>query len=187
VGEALKHLPKGTPVEVWFQDEARIGQKNGLVYQWARKGTRPRQPKDQRYANACLSGAVCPARDQGAAIVMPLADTAAMQAHLDETGRRVAPGAHALVLLDKAGWHTTRKLSPPANLTLLHLPPRSPELNPTENIWQYLRQTWLSNRVFDSYAHICQACREAWNKLTAETGRIASIATREWALIGQNL
>jgi len=186
VGEALKHLPEGAPVEVWFQDEARIGQKNGLVYQWARKGTRPRQPKDQRYANAYLFGAVCPARDKGAAIVMPLADTAAMQAHLDEIGRHVAPGAHALVLLDKAGWHTTRKLSPPANLTLLHLPPRSPELNPTENVWQYLRQTWLSNRVFDSYTHICDACCEAWNKLTAEAGRIASIATREWAAIGQN-
>jgi hypothetical protein len=93
--------------------------------------------------------------------------------------------AHALVLLDRAGWHTTHKLKLPANLTLLHLPPRSPELNPTENVWQYLRQTWLSNRVFDSYAHICDACCEAWNKLTAEGGRIASIATREWAIIGQ--
>jgi hypothetical protein len=128
VDEALKHLPEGTPVEVWFQDEARIGQKNGLVYQWARRGSRPRQPKDQRYANAYLFGAVCPERDRGAAVVMPLADTGAMQAHLNEIGRRVAPGAHALVVLDKAGWHTTRKLSLPANLTLLHLPP-----SPTES------------------------------------------------------
>ena len=62
---------------------------------------------------------------------------------------------------------------------------RSPELNPTENIWQYLRQTWHSNRVFDSYEHICDVCCEVWNKLTAETGRIAPIATREWASTGQ--
>ena len=183
--EALKGLPEGTPIEVWFQDEARIGQKNGLVYQWARKGSRPRQPKDQRYANAYLFGAVCPARDKGAAVVMPRADTAAMQAHLDEVSRQVAPGAHALILLDKAGWHTTRKLRAPVNLSLLHLPPRSPELNPTENVWQYLRQTWLSNRVFESYEHICEVSCEAWNKLTAEAGRIASIATRQWAVIGQ--
>jgi transposase len=92
---------------------------------------------------------------------MPLANTGAMQAHLDEISRHVAPGAHGLILLDKAGWHATRKLSLPANLTLLHLPPKSPELNPTENVWQYLRQTWLSNRVFDSYAHLCDACCQA--------------------------
>jgi transposase len=116
---------------------------------------------------------------------MPHADTAAMQVHLDEVSRHVTPGAHALILLDKSGWHTTCRLQLPANLTLLHLPPRSPELNPTENVWQYLRQTWLSNRVFDSYAQICEACCLAWNKLTAETGRITSIATREWAHICQ--
>ena len=75
----LKDLPAGTPIEVWFQDEMRVGQKNALVYQWANKGTRPRQPKDQRYANACVFGAVCPARDAGAALVMPRADTEAAQ------------------------------------------------------------------------------------------------------------
>src|SRR6202140_4040114 len=177
--ETVSQLALGTSIEVWFQDEMRVGQKNGLVYQWAKKGSRRRQPKDQRYANAYLFGAVRPARDRGAAIVMPRADTLAMQAHLDEISRNVAHGAHALILLDKAGWHTTRKLSSPANLTLLHLPPRSPEVNPTENVWEFLRQTWLSNRVFDNYAHICDACCQAWNKLTAEAGRIASIATRD--------
>jgi len=185
VDEALKHLPEGTPIEVWFQDEARIGQKNGLVYQWAKKGSRPRQPKDQRYDNAYLFGAVCPARDAGAAIVMPFADTFAMQTHLDEISRHVTAGSHAVLLLDKAGWHTTAKLKMPANITLLHLPPRSPELNPAENVWQYLRQTWLSNRVFEGYNEICDVCCEVWNKLTAETGRIASIATRDWAVIDQ--
>jgi hypothetical protein len=82
----------------------RVGQKNGLVYQWAAKGTRPRQPKDQRYANAYLFGAICPARDTGAALVLPRADAIAMQHHLDEISRRVAAGAHAVLALDKAGW-----------------------------------------------------------------------------------
>ena len=104
----LAELPKGTPVEIWFQDEARIGQKNGIVRQWARRGTRPRQPADQRYKSAYLFGAICPARGNGAALALPFADTEAMQLHLDEISRHVAPGAHAVLLLDRAGWHTTR-------------------------------------------------------------------------------
>jgi hypothetical protein len=189
VAEALKAkaLPVGTPIEVWFQDEMRVGQKNGLVYQWAKKGTRPRQPKDQRYANAYVFGAVCPARDRGAALVLPYADTWAMQQHLNEITRHVTVGAHAVLVLDKAGWHTTKKLRLPANITPLHLPAASPELNPTENIWQYLRQTHLSNRVFDNYKAVVEACSSAWNKLLAEAGRVASIATRSWATIGQSL
>jgi hypothetical protein len=84
VAEALKAIPRGTPVEIWFQDEMRVGQKNGLVYQWAKRGSRPRQPKDQRYANAYLFGAVCPARDTGAALVLPCANSDAMQKHLHD-------------------------------------------------------------------------------------------------------
>jgi len=84
-------LASGTPIEVWFQDEMRVGQKNSLVYQWPRKGSRPRQPKDQRYENAYVFGAVCPGRDTGVALIMPYADTEAMQAHLDAIGRAVAP------------------------------------------------------------------------------------------------
>src|SRR5882672_12506614 len=106
----------------------RVGQKNSLVYQWAKKGSRPRQPKDQRYENAYVFGAVCPSRDTGVALIMPQADTEAMQAHLDAIGRAVAPGAHALLIL-------TRKLNPPCNLTLVPLPPACPELNAAENIW----------------------------------------------------
>jgi hypothetical protein len=177
--------PPGTPIEIWFQDEARIGQKNGLVDQWAKRGSRPRQPKDQRYASADLFGAVCPARDEGAALVLPRADTEAMHLHLQEISRTVADGAHAIVLTDKAGWHTTAALEVPPNLSLLHLPPNSPELNPQENIWQFLRQTYLSNRIFDGYDAIVDACCKAWNALLAETGRITSIASRTWASIGQ--
>jgi transposase len=181
----VSKLAPATPIEVWFQDEMRVGQKNSLVYQWAWKGTRPRQPKDQRYENAYLFGAVCPSRDTGVAVIMPNANTEAMQVHLDEISRAVTPGAHAVIILDKAGWHTTRNLKLPANLTLVLLPPACPELNSAENIWQYLRQTYLSNRVFESYTAILDACQDAWRKLLAEFGRITSIAARDWAIIGQ--
>jgi hypothetical protein len=81
-----------TPVEIWFQEEARIGQKNDLVRQWARRGTRPTQPADQRYDNAYLFGAICPARGVGAALALPYADTDMMQLHLNEISRNVTEG-----------------------------------------------------------------------------------------------
>src|ERR1035441_7531434 len=101
VSKVVSTLAPATPIEVWFQDEMRIGQKNGLVYQWAKRGTRPRQPKDQRYENAYLFGAVCPGRNTGIAVIMPHADTEAMQKHIEEISLAVAPGAHALIILDR--------------------------------------------------------------------------------------
>ncbi len=153
--------------------------------QWARRGTRPRQPADQRYESAYLFGAICPARGTGAALALPFADTNAMQLHLDEIARTVARGAHAVLLLDRAGWHTTRALTVPKNITMIFLPSRAPELNPVENIWQYLRQNWLSNRVFGTYEDIVDAACEAWRNLIAQPETIISIGSRQWALTGQ--
>ncbi len=151
---------------------------------WAARGSRPRAPRDQRYDWAYLFGAVCPARDAGAALVLPVADGEMMNLHLAEISRNVTPGSHAVLLLDGAGWHQAgSKLNVPHNISLLKLPAYSPELNPVENIWQYLRQNQLSNRVFESYDAIVDACCEAWNALTAEPGRIQSIATRQWASV----
>ena len=178
-------MPKHKAIEIWFQDEARIGQKNGQTRVWARKGTRPRLPADQRYKSAYLFGAICPARGTGAALALPFADTEAMQLHLDEISQRVARRAHAVVLLDRAGWHTTDKLKVPKNLTLIFLPSRSPELNPVENLWQYLRANWLSNSVFDDYDAIIDAACNAWTRLMQEPQTITSIGMRKWAHVGQ--
>ncbi len=142
-------------------------------------------PADQRYANAYLFGAICPLRGTGAALVLPHANSDAMQLHLDEISRAVAPGAHAVVLMDRAGWHRSDSLTLPRNLSIILLPPRSPELNPVENIWQYLRQNWLSNRVFESYDAILEAGCEAWNRLIAQPQTIISIGMRDWAHLGQ--
>ena len=181
----LDGLPETTPIEIWFQDEARIGQKNGVVRQWAKTGTRPRQPADQRYENAWLFGAICPALGKGAAIASPWANTEAMQLHLDEISRRVAPDAQAVLIMDRAGWHTTSALAIPKNITPIFLPSYSPELNPVENIWQYIRANWLSNSVFETYDDIIDVMCEAWNKLIALPDRIKSIDMREWAHVGR--
>jgi len=117
--------------------------------------------------------------------MLPSANTQAMQMHLDEISRSVAAGAHAVVLMDRAGWHKTDKLKVPENLTIILLPARSPELNPVENVWQYLRQNWLSNSVFLDYQAILDAGCSAWNKLIAQPHTITSIAMRDWAHGGQ--
>lgn len=117
---------RGKPTEVWFADEARIGQKNKITRRWAKRGKRPRAPHDQRTEWAYIFGAICPAEGKGAGLVMPWCDTPAMQAHLREISAAVAPGAHAVLLLDQAGWHLSGKLDVPGNITLLPLPPRSP-------------------------------------------------------------
>ncbi len=164
----------------------RLGQKNGLVRQWARRGTRPRQPKDQRYQSTYLFGAICPARGRGAALVMPYANTHAMQAHLNEISLVVASNSHAVLLMDRAGWHTTGELDMPENITPVLLPSRAPELNPVENIWQFLRQTYLSNRVFEDYDEIVEAACQAWNCLVDQPRQIMSIGLRDWAHNGHH-
>jgi len=181
VTAALPEHARGKPIEVWFQDEARVGQQGTLTRLWARRGTRPRAPRDRRYAWAYLFGAVCPQRATGAALVLPFVNIDAMNRHLEEIGRCVATGAHAVVVLDQAGWHGPTSLTVPDNITLLPLPPYSPELNPTENVWEYLRQNKLSLRVWDDYTAIVDTCCTAWNDFMATPERITSIATRDWA------
>ena len=143
----LKKLPRpcggdrdqeagGKPLEIWFADEARIGQKNKITRRWAKRGTRPSAPRDQRTASAYIFGAICPAQGKGAGLVLPRCTTEAMTLHLNEIAQAVAPGAHALFLLDQAGWQSVQTVVP-ANITLVPLPAKAPELNPVENIWQY--------------------------------------------------
>jgi transposase len=167
-------------IEIWFADEARIGQKNKITRRWARRGTRPTAPQDQRTASTYIFGAICPMLGKGAALVLPRCNTAAMNLHLAEIAAAVATGAHAVLLLDQAGWHLSNQLAVPANITLLPLPPKCPELNAAENVWQFMRDNWLSNRVFQSCDDIIDHCCEAWNKLVDQPWRIMSIGLRDW-------
>jgi hypothetical protein len=136
--------------------------------------------RDQRHTNAYIFGAVCPSRDKGVALVLPDSDTHAMNLHLAAVSQHIASGAHAVIIVDGAGWHIADELIVPHNISLLFLPPYSPELNAQENIWEYLRQNFLAGRVFETYDDIVDACCNAWNAMTAEAGRITSIASRTW-------
>src|SRR4051812_50168099 len=112
-------------IEVWFADEARIGQKNKITRRWARRGTRPSAPNDQRTASTYIFGAICPRDGKGAALVLPACNTEAMNLHLAEIATEVAPGKHAVLVLDQAGWHLSARLSVPHNITLIVLPSKA--------------------------------------------------------------
>ena len=177
-------LAAKTPVEIWFQDEMRLGQKNPRTRRWARRGTRPPALADLRTKSAYLFGAICPSRTVGAAVIMPSVNAEAMTEHLAEISTQVARGAHAVLVCDRAGWHQTGgQLGVPDNITLLPLPPYCPELNPMENVWEYLRANRLCALVWDSYEAIVAACRTAWHFLINDPERIRSIGTREWACV----
>ena len=178
---ALPPEAAGKPVEIWFTDEARIGQQGTLTRVWAKRGSRPRAPRDRRFEWAYLFGAICPERGTGAAIIMPEVNVAAMDEHLAEISRRVSVGAIALLVLDGASWHSSPRVKVPANIVLLPLPPYAPELNPMENVWEFMRGNFLSHRVWDGYDAILEACCDAWNMLMQMTERIASLTRRTWA------
>ena len=185
---ADRHREAGR-VELWFMDEARVGQKGGLTHVWYQKGLRPRGRRQQGFSSAYLFGAVCPEREAGVALVLPESlprtrsgvSTAAMDVFLAELSRAVPAGTHAALVLDGAGWHVSEGLSVPPNLTLIHTPPYSPELNPVERVWEYLRDRWLSHRVLaGGYDAVVDAACAAWNALLAEPGRLRSLTSFPW-------
>ena len=167
------------------RDEMRVGQKNKLTYRWARKGSRPRATHDQRTQSTYLFGAVCPERGAGAALVLPACDSEAMQLHLDEIATKVTPGAHAIVLLDQAGWRGGKVLKVPSNISLMPLPPRAPELNGQENIWQFIEteRTGSSNPL--TISSITAATPGI--RFIDQPWKILSVARRDWATVGYSM
>ncbi|KZN71090.1 hypothetical protein N477_25760, partial [Pseudoalteromonas luteoviolacea H33-S] len=115
---------------LWFQDEVRCGQQNPTTRIWAKTGTRPRIVKQQQFEYGYLFGAVCPATGQTEALVSPFVNKEAMTQHMRQISQATPIGRHAVVIIDGAGWHTHDTASEFSNLTLIKLPPYSPELNP---------------------------------------------------------
>jgi transposase len=183
VREVVAGAVPGAPIEVWFRDEMRVGQKGTLTRVWAETGSRPRALRSDGYRSVYLFGAVCPGRDLGCALILPRCDTAAMALFLAELSGHVAPGAHAVVVLDGAGWHTARELRWPANLTPLPLPAYSPELNPQERVWEFLRRHYLALRRFLDHMALLDACQHAWRRFIGEPGRIRSLCSYSWATV----
>ena len=123
-----------------------MGQKGRTTHHWWTRGERPAGLCDKRFASAYLFAAVEPATGTEVALVLPTVSTAAMTRFLAELSAQIAPDAHAVLVLDQAGWHGARALVVPDNITLVPLPPYSPELNPEERLWLYLRKRYITHR-----------------------------------------
>ena len=169
-------------MRLFFQDEARIGQKGRTCRVWWTRGQRPPGIADNRFTFAYIFACIEPGADTAFALVMPEVNTAAMQQFLDRFAATIGDDEHVAMILDQAGWHGARALNVPANITLVPLPPYSPELNPVERIWLHLKARFLSHRLLNDYDAIVDAACTAWNRLCAETGRITSLASYPWIL-----
>ena len=177
----MKAAAEGNPdrrVELRFMDEARVGQKGRVGFRWWVRGERPRGLRQIGYEWGHLFGAVRPATGHGFALVLPEVSVVAMQAFLDRFAAAVAGDAHAVLVLDQAGWHGSHRLVVPPNATLVPLPPYAPELNPVERVWLFLRERFLSHRLLDGYDAVVETCCDAWNALTPE--RIRSLTAYPW-------
>lgn len=116
-------------------------------------------------------------------MVLPFANHEGLNEHLREISAHVPQGRHAVVVQDQAGWHHKIDLQIPSNISILHLPPYSPELNPQEQVWQHLKDKYLANRVFQDHNDIVDACCRAWNSFAQMPEFIQSLTTRDWANI----
>lgn len=167
-------------IELWFEDEARVGNKGRVCHRWWRRGERPPGVQQLGYQWAYIFAAIRPATGEDVTLVLPTVNATAMQVFFDHVAASRPPDAHVLMVLDGAGWHQSLSLAVPDTITLVVLPPYSPELNPVERVWLYLRDRFLSLRVFETTDAIIDACCEAWNRLIAETGRLRSLCAYPW-------
>jgi len=151
---------------------------NALTRVWAKQGTRPRALRDRRFNWAYLFGAICLARGVGSAVVLPTVKIDALNQHLAAISLCVSEGAIALMIIDGAGWHRSRKLIIPDNIVLLRLPPYAPELNSAENVWAYLRANTFGHQVWETYDAILEACCKAWTALMSKPDVVRSVGTR---------
>ena len=165
----------GKRVLTYFQDEARFGQKGVLARVWARTNTRPTAVKQTQYDYLYVFGAVCPETGDSLGLVAPRVDTGVMNVFLERFGKSLAADAHALVILDNAGWHHCKDLVVPGNVTLLFLPPRAPELNPIERLWLWLKSHHWANRAYADYDAMVNAISSAWRATVEEPGRVSSV------------
>lgn len=187
--ELIKTIPlfiNLNDIDIWFQDEARFGQQNTTTRLWAKKGTRPRAVKQQQFDYAYLFGAVCPSTGQTEALITPWVNMEVMKQHLQQISAKTASGRHAVVLMDGAGWHQASLVTDIDNVSIIKLPPYSPELNPVEQVWSWLRQHHLANRCFKGYEDIVESCSEAWNDFVSCTKRVVKMCQRDWIEVGKS-
>jgi transposase len=173
--EAIAEEHPGEEVQVWHQDEARFGQQGTITRVWARRGSRPRRLRQNGRVSLYVLTAVCAATGAAVGLIMPELNTAVVNLFLEEFSRRLAPGVHGVLLWDNAGYHVAKGLVVPANVSLIGLLPYSPELNPGENLWHYLRAHYWSHGVDPDYDSLREVATETWRRVCLDPEKVRSI------------
>jgi len=160
--QALRDQHAGKRLRVYFQDEARFGQQGTTTNLWAKRGSRPTAVRQTEYKYLWVLGAVCPETGQAEGLLSPQLNTKIVNIFLEQFSQTLAPDEQAVLIWDGAGFHVSSKLQTPANVTILQLPAYSPELNPIENLWHYLKSHYWSNRSYADYDELERAAVRAW-------------------------
>lgn len=169
-------------IEIWFQDEARMGQQGNLRIIWSPKGLRKLVRRDCGYKSCILYSAVCPKYHLEATHLCTKSNCTEMNQHLATIRDAVKKDHLGVVVLDRATLYRSKELDNPSNLSLLHLPPYSPELNPMENVYNYQKSTFHANRVFETLEEIRDNTQSAWKVFTENPELMTLIMHREWAV-----
>ena len=179
IEEATAGLPKGTLVKILFEDEARFGRISDQRRCWAPMWERPIVGRQVIREFVYAIAAVCPASGEIPSLIMPWVDTEIMSIFLAHTGKELKH-AHGLMFLDRAMWHIANELRVPPNITLLSLPPYSPELNPVEHIWKHLRENYFGNAIFDSLDHVENTLCSGLRSLGKDKNLVSSLTNFDW-------
>jgi transposase len=167
-------------VRVYFQDEARFGTQGTITRVWAPKGSRPRAVRQNGREWLYVMMAVCAATGETSALIMPKLNTAVVNLFLEQFSRELAAGVHAVLIWDGAGFHTGLDLVVPDNVSLIRLPPYSPELNPVENLWHYLRSHHWSNREYEGYKGLEEEAVRSLNAVCQDAEKLKTICNADY-------
>jgi transposase len=168
-------------VRVYFQDEARFGQQGTMTKMWARRGSRPTAVRQTEYQYLWVLGAVCPETGHSDGLLSPQLNTKIVNIFLQQFSETLAPDEHAAMIWDGAGFHTSNDLQVPANVTIIQLPAYSPELNPIENLWHYLKSHFWSNRAYADYAELETAAIKAWQLAALDPNLMKTVCAAPYA------
>ena len=160
---------------MWFQDEARFGQQGTITRIWALCGSRPRALRQTKYEWLYVIGAVCPQTGQSIGLLTPYINARIINIYLQQFSRELAPDVHAVLIWDQVGFHKSKELKVPQNVTVIPLPSYSPELNPVENLWHYFRSHYWANRAYADYDDLYCATIDAWQKTALDPDVIKSV------------
>lgn len=176
--ERIKAITKEHPgkrLRVYFQDESRFGQQGTTTNVWAERGSRPTAVRQTEYQYLWVLGAVCPETGHAEGLLSPQLNTKIVNTFLELFSPTIPDDEHAVMVWDGAGFHTSGALVVPDNITLVKLPPYSPELNPIENLWHYLKSHYWSNRAYADYEALEAAAMTAWRKAVLDEDLVKSI------------